>query len=85
MSDSPDIHLAAEASYVQGPPRSVRVILWRRLLHHRLAVASLLVLTALTAIALAAPLVELALDLDANRVDLLARFAPPSAEACVNT
>jgi peptide/nickel transport system permease protein len=78
MSSEPDMELAAEAAYAQGPPQSVRVLLWRRFLRHRLALASLLMLALLAAITLAAPLVEAALGLDANRVDLLARFAPPS-------
>jgi len=79
------MQLAAEAAYAQGPPQSVRLLLWRRFLRHRLAVASLLVLGLLTAVTLAAPLVEWALGLDANRVDLLARFAPPSAEHPLGT
>ncbi len=79
MSSEPDLQLAAEAAYAQGPPQSVRLLLWRRFLRHRLALASLLVLALLAAITLAAPLIEAALGLDANRVGLLARFAPPSA------
>ncbi len=79
MSSEPDPQLAAEAAYASGPPQSVRLLLWRRFLRHRLALASLLVLALLAAITLAAPLIEAALGLDANRVDLLARFAPPSA------
>jgi peptide/nickel transport system permease protein len=79
MSVEPDLQLAAEAAYAQGPPQSVRRLLWRRFLRHRLALASLLVLGLLAAITLAAPLIEAALGLDANRVDLFARFAPSSA------
>ncbi len=79
MSDAPKGLLAAEAAYAGGPPQSVRRVLWRRLLRHRLAVASLLVLALLAALTLAAPLVEAALGLDANRVQLLNRFQPPSA------
>ena len=79
MSSGPDIQLAAEAAYASGPAQSVGRLLWRRLLRHRLALASLVVLGLLAAITLAAPLVEALLGLDANRVDLLARFAPPSA------
>ena len=75
----PHGQLAAEAAYAAGPPQSVGRILWRRFLRHRLALASLLGLALLAAIVLAAPLVEVALGLDAKRVDLLARFAPPSA------
>ena len=73
------MQLAAEAAYAQGPPQSVRVLLWRRFLRHRLALASLLVLVLLAAATLAAPLVEAGLGHDANRVNLLARFAAPSA------
>jgi peptide/nickel transport system permease protein len=85
MSAGPEYRLAAEAAYAVGPPLSVRAILWRRLLRHHLAVASLLLLAAMALAALAAPLVEAALGLDANRVDLLARFAPPSAEHPLGT
>jgi len=79
MTADPNMQLAAEAAYASGPPQSVRVLLWRRFLRHRLALASLLVLGLLAALTLAAPLVEAALGLDANQVDLLARFAPPTA------
>jgi len=79
MTAEPDLSLAAEAAYAAGPPQSVGRLLWRRFLGHRLALASLLVLLLLAAIILAAPLVEWALGLDAKRVDLLARFAAPSA------
>lgn len=53
--------------------------MWRRFLGHRLAVASAVFLALLTLVALAAPLSETWLGLDANRVDLLGRLAPPSA------
>ncbi len=79
MSSEPDLQLAADAAYAQGPPQSVRLLLWRRFLRHRLALASLLVLVLMAAITLAAPLIEAALGLDANRVDLFALLAPPSA------
>jgi peptide/nickel transport system permease protein len=79
MTTGPELRLAAEAGYAEGPPQSVGRLLWRRFLSHRLALASLLALLFLAAVILAAPLVEAALGLDANRVDLLARFAPPSA------
>ncbi len=79
MNTGPDMQLAAEAAYAQGPPQSVGRLLWRRFLRHRLALASLLVLVLLAAVALAAPLIEAGLGHDANRVNLLARFQPPSA------
>ncbi len=79
MSTGPDMPLAAEAAYAAGPPLSVRALLWRRFLHHRLALVSLIGLGLLAAVTLAVPFLEAALGLDANRVDLLARFAPTSA------
>jgi peptide/nickel transport system permease protein len=51
----------------------------RRFLRHRLAVASAGVLAALALAAAAAPLVEAALGVNAETVDLFARFAAPSA------
>jgi peptide/nickel transport system permease protein len=54
---------------------------WRRFRRHPLALAGAAVLTILTLAAICAPLVEAALGVDANRVNLLMRFAPPSAEA----
>ncbi len=60
-------------------PRSIAALTARRFLRHRMAVASAAVLVALALAALAAPLVEAALAIDANEVDLLARFAGPTA------
>ena len=77
--------LAAGAAYAQGPPLSVRAILWRRFLTHHLAVGSALLLIALSLAAFAAPLVESLMGLDANKVNLLGRFAPPSAEHPLGT
>ncbi|MCH9019509.1 MAG: ABC transporter permease [Proteobacteria bacterium] len=51
----------------------------RRFARHRMAVAGALVLVALALSALAAPLVEVWLGIDANEVDLLARFEGRSA------
>ncbi|MCH7929322.1 MAG: ABC transporter permease [Proteobacteria bacterium] len=51
----------------------------RRFARHRMAVAGALVLVALALAALAAPLVEVWLGVDANEVDLLARFEGRSA------
>ncbi len=79
MSPEPEARLAAETDYTEGPPESVGLLLWRRFLRHRLAVISLLALIVLGLAALAAPLVEVALGLDANRVDLLGRFQASSA------
>jgi peptide/nickel transport system permease protein len=78
-SDETGYRLAAEAAYAEGPPRSVGALLWRRFLEHRLALGSLIALAALALLTLAAPLAEVALGLDATRVDLLGLKAPPSA------
>ncbi|HLB80944.1 MAG TPA: ABC transporter permease [Dongiaceae bacterium] len=67
------------AALLPGLNPGTRRLLWRRFLRHRLAVAGGIVLLALAALTLAAPLVEAALGLDAAAVDLLARYRPPSA------
>ncbi len=54
-------------------------LLWRRFLEHRFALVSLLVLAGLALSSMAAPLVEGLLGLDANAVNLFARFQAPSA------
>ena len=82
---SENYELAAGAAYAQGPSLSVRAILWRRFLTHRLAVGSALLLLVLSLAAFAAPLVESLMGLDANKVNLLDRFAPPSAEHPLGT
>jgi len=64
---------------VAEPARTLRGLLWHRFLEHRVAVGSLVALVAFVLLALAAPLVETALGLDATRVDLLAVKLPPSA------
>jgi peptide/nickel transport system permease protein len=71
--------LAATAELAGGPPRSPSALLWRRFLEHRGAVASLIVLVLLATLALAAPLAEAFLGLDAARVDLFNLKQPPSA------
>ena len=58
-------------------PRSMAALTARRFMRHRMALASAVVLVLLTAAVAAAPLVELWLGVDANAVDLLARFGPP--------
>jgi len=70
--------LAAEAAGAFGPPRSPAAILWRRFLDHRLTLGSLLVLAALGAAALAAPLAEHLMGYNANLVDLFNAKQPPS-------
>lgn len=62
-----------------SPGQSMFALTWRRFLKHRLAVASAIVLVALTLAALSAPIAEFALNTDANTVDLFSRFSPPSA------
>ena len=66
----------------RGPERPSaapgRLVL-RRFRRHRLALASGLLLALLALASLCAPLVAAWLGLDPNAVDLLARFAPPSA------
>ena len=54
---------------------------WRRFRRHPFALPSVVLLVGLALAALGAPLVEAAFGIDANKVDLLARFTPPSAEA----
>lgn len=70
--------LAASAAAPALPSVSVRRLLWRRFLAHRLAVASGVVLAFLCLLALAAPLIEAMRGIDSNAVDLLNRFAAPS-------
>lgn len=57
----------------------------RRLSRHPLATASLGLILAMAALALAAPLIGLLLGLDGEAVDLFARAAPPSAEHPLGT
>lgn len=60
-------------------PSSPTAAALKRFRRHRLAVASLVVLIVIAALSAAAPLIEAALGLDAETVDLLARYEPPSA------
>ena len=85
MSGERKYELAAAAGVAEGPPRTVGAILWRRFLEHRVAVASLVGLALLVLLALAAPLAEAMLGLDASRVDLLSLKQPPSAEHPLGT
>jgi peptide/nickel transport system permease protein len=57
----------------------------RRFLEHRLALASLAILVLLALASLAAPLVELALGVDAGAANLFDRFAPAGAEHLLGT
>ncbi|MEQ9606549.1 MAG: hypothetical protein RLN99_02655, partial [Kiloniellaceae bacterium] len=76
---APDRLLAAEAARAQGAAQSVRQIFWRRFLRHRLAFCSLVFLLLLALASAAAPLVEAALGVDGNLVDLFNAKQPPSA------
>ncbi len=60
-------------------PRGMTARMARRFLEHRLALASLAVLVVMALAAAAAPLVELALGVDAETANLFNRFAPPGA------
>jgi peptide/nickel transport system permease protein len=71
--------LAAAARGPGRPGMSPRRLLLRRFGRHHLALASGVVLLLLALVSLAAPLVASLLGQDANAVDLLDRFAAPSA------
>jgi peptide/nickel transport system permease protein len=71
--------LAATARAPRRPEASPRRLLLRRFARHRLAMASGVVLLLLALCSLAAPLLAAWLGHDPNAVDLLDRFAAPSA------
>ena len=58
---------------------SPAALAWQRFRAHRLAVGSALFLLLLALLAASAPLLAAALGVDPEQVDLLGRFAPPSA------
>ena len=58
---------------------------WYRFRQHRFALVSAVLVVLIAGAALAAPLIENALGLDATRVDLFNRLAPPSAEHWLGT
>jgi peptide/nickel transport system permease protein len=58
---------------------------WRRFLDHKLAVGSALFLGALVILSIGASGFEWLLGIDANQVNLLARFAPPSTRHWLGT
>lgn len=68
-----------------GHPYTPRRALLSAFLEHRLAVASLALLALFALSALAAPLFEMALGLDAEATDLFNRFAPVSAQHWLGT
>jgi peptide/nickel transport system permease protein len=71
----------SEAPAAMAIGRPARGRAWQRFCRNPMAVAGLCILAALILAALSAPLVESALGVDANKVDLLHRFAPPSPDA----
>ncbi len=60
-------------------------MMWRRLLRHRMAQASLVFLTALVVLALAAPFIADLRGIDPGATDLFRRYEPPSAEHWLGT
>ncbi|MBL27941.1 MAG: NAD synthetase [Rhodospirillaceae bacterium] len=78
--------MAAEDG-VETMPRheSMARLTFARFLEHRMAVASAVLLFVLVVLVAAAPLFAGALGLDPNDVDLLNRFAPPSADHPLGT
>jgi len=62
-----------------------QIPLWRRFLAHRLAAFCAVILLFIAAAALAAPLIERALGIDANNVDIFNRFGPPDATHWLGT
>jgi peptide/nickel transport system permease protein len=64
---------------------SPTLLIWRRLLHHRLAELSLVFLVVLLALALAAPLIAEMRGIDPAMTDLLSRLEPPSARHWLGT
>jgi len=60
-------------------------IVFNRFLRHRLAVISAVLLGLLVLLALAAPLIEAALGIDADAVNLFGRYAPSSMEHLLGT
>jgi len=58
---------------------------WRRFIRHRLALFSAVLVAVLALLSIGAPLFEMVLGIDTNRVDLFSRLQPPSAEAWLGT
>jgi peptide/nickel transport system permease protein len=73
------------ADTITAPRRSLARLTAERFLRHRMALVSALVLVVLALCAAAAPAVEAWLAVDAEEVDLLNRFAPPSAASPLGT
>ena len=64
---------------------AARQLFWRRFREHRLAVFSAVLLAVIAALALLAPVIEGALGLDANRVDLFNQYAAPNSTHWLGT
>lgn len=77
---SQSYELAAERRSALTPGVSPGRLAWQRFLRHPAALPSATLLLLLVLGALAAPLVEQALGVDATRADLLGRYEPPSAQ-----
>ncbi|HEY4135040.1 MAG TPA: ABC transporter permease [Alphaproteobacteria bacterium] len=73
------------ATTTTHPPERPAALLWRRFLRHRLAVASLALLSVLILAALLAPLIAALLGQDPNNADLLSRLLPPSFDHPLGT
>ena len=84
-AQDPASQLTANAAGAIGRSASPLALRWRRFLEHRVAVASGLVLLLLIIAAFSAPLVEIWMGIDANRPNLLNRFAAPSARHPLGT
>jgi peptide/nickel transport system permease protein len=68
-----------------APSASLTRVMMRRFLEHRLAVIGGVVIALLCGLCAGAPLLEAAVGLDANEVDLFARFEGPSATHWLGT
>ena len=64
---------------------SPTALVWRRLLRHRLAQASLVFLAIMLVLSLAAPLIAQLRGIDPTATDLLRRLEPPSAQNWLGT
>ncbi len=64
---------------MRSPRSSMTVLTIRRFVRHRMAVASALILAFLAGAALAAPIIEAIMGIGVSDIDLLHRFAAPSA------
>lgn len=74
--------MSTAQTYISETPAQ---IVFNRFLRHRLAVISAVLLGLLVLLAIAAPLIEAALGIDADAVNLFGRYAPASAEHLLGT